>query len=68
MVYEKLSTKTKQKFNEDSDVYKIGIDSLDLIEMITEAEDDLGVQISDEDLESIKKVKDIIAAFKKVIK
>lgn len=68
MVYEKLSTKTKQKFNEDSDVYKIGIDSLDLVEMITEAEDELGVQISDEDLESIKKVKDIIAAFKKVMK
>lgn len=68
MVFERISNKTKQKFNEDSDVYKIGIDSLDLIEMITEAEDDLGVQISDEDLESIKKVKDIIAAFKKVIK
>ena len=68
MVYERLSKKTKQKFNEDSDVYKIGIDSLDLVEMITEAEDDLGIQISDEDLESIKKVKDIIAAFKKVIK
>ncbi|WKX02687.1 phosphopantetheine-binding protein [Candidatus Mycoplasma mahonii] len=66
LIYKKLSSLTKQKFDDESDVYEIGIDSLDLVELVTEAEEELNLSVSDEDLESIKKVKDILKVFKEV--
>lgn len=68
IIYKKLSTRTNKKFDDESDIYKIGIDSLDLLELITDAEDELGIRISDEDLSNIKKVGDIEKAIKKASK
>ncbi len=63
LVDKKLKTLTKQKFTNESDIFEIGIDSLDLVELVTEAEDELGIQVSDEALASIKTVKDISRIF-----
>lgn len=65
LVYKKLAKLTKQKFDNSSSVYAIGIDSLDLVELVTDAEDELGVTISDADLEKIKTVGDVVEALKK---
>ena len=65
IIYAKLKELTKQKFDNTSDVYNIGIDSLDLVELITEAEELLNIEISDKELESIKTVGDIIKVFSK---
>lgn len=64
LIYKSLQSKTKTKFTDASDIYSIGIDSLDLIEMVTDAEDALNVRLSDEELNSIKTVGDVIKAFK----
>lgn len=68
LIYKKLSNLTKQKFDDKSDINKIGIDSLDLVELVTDAEDEFKVRISDEDLESIKTVGDVIRVFEAQIK
>lgn len=68
IVFTKLQALTKQKFDEKSNVYEIGIDSLDLVELITDAEDELHIQISDEELEKIKLVGDIIKSIEGKIK
>lgn len=68
LIYKSLQAKTKNKFSDDSDIYKIGIDSLDLIEMITDAEDELKVRITDQELENIKTVGDVIKVFEKHVK
>ncbi len=64
LVDDKLKSMTKQKFTDDSDIFEIGIDSLDLVELITEAEEELNIEVSDEALSSIKKVKDIAKVLK----
>ncbi len=64
LVDDKLKSMTKQKFTDDSDIFEIGIDSLDLVELITEAEEELNIEVSDEALSSIKKVKDITKVLK----
>ena len=64
LVEKKLKTLTKQKFTNDSNIFEIGIDSLDLVELVTEAEDELGIEVSDEALASVKKVEDISKIFK----
>ena len=68
LIYKKLKAITKQKFDDKSDIYNIGIDSLDLVELVTETEEELDIEISDEQLESIKKVGDVIKIFEKATK
>ena len=67
-VYKKLKALTKHKFNDNSNINDIGIDSLDLVELVTEVEDEYKVMLSDEQLESIKTVGDIIKLFDLLIK
>jgi len=64
LIYKKLKELTKQKFNDSSDIHKIGIDSLDLIELVTDAEEELKVTLTDAELESIKTVGDVVKVFK----
>ena len=68
VIYEKLQKLTSQKLDDNSDIYNIGIDSLDLVELVTEAEDLFDVIISDEDLMSFKTIGDIIKGFEKLLK
>lgn len=68
-IYEKISKLTKEKFDDESYFASIGIDQLDLIELITNAEYKFGVDIQDEELFSsptilkAKQVKHIIEMF-----
>lgn len=68
LILDKLNKIATKKVEMQSDIYNIGIDSLDIVELVTEAEETLDVTISDEELESIKSVKDVIDVFKKATK
>ncbi|MHA3859675.1 phosphopantetheine-binding protein [Mycoplasma sp. Z463D] len=57
----KLST--KKNISEDDKIKEIGIDSLDLAELLFEAEAKFGVEISDEKLRNVETVKDVISIF-----
>lgn len=60
LVFTKLSKLTKKQFNLDSKITEIGVDSLDLVELITETEAELDITISDEELMKLKTVNDIV--------
>lgn len=64
-VYKMLKERTSQKFDDNSDIFEIGIDSLDLVELITDVEDKFNIVIPDEEIEKIKKIKDVIEIFEK---
>ncbi|MCK5867336.1 MAG: acyl carrier protein [Mycoplasmataceae bacterium] len=66
LTYKKLGNLTKQKFNDESLVVEIGIDSLDLVELVTDVEDEMNLSITDDELISIKTVGDIIKVFNKM--
>lgn len=68
LVFKKLKELTKQKFTANSNIYNIGIDSLDLVELVTEVEDEYEVEISDKVLEGFKTVGDVVKAFEKAQK
>lgn len=68
LVLHKLKKLTSQKITLESSIYKIGIDSLDLVELVAESEEELNITISDEAIESIKFVKDIIDVLEKATK
>lgn len=68
IIFKKLNSLTKQKFDEKSDIYNIGIDSLDLVELVTDIEDEFEIQISDEELLELKLVGDLVKALETKIK
>ncbi|WP_158290328.1 acyl carrier protein [Mycoplasma nasistruthionis] len=57
----RLSKKTN--ISEDDIIRDLGVDSLDLAELLFEAEERFGVSISDDQLRDVKTVKDIISMF-----
>lgn len=57
---DQLETDTETIDNE-SDIYAdLGADKLDMIDIVMTIEDEYSIEITDEDLEEIKKVEDLI--------
>ena len=64
MYSEKFIEMLKEKVNGkdvtlESNLKDLGIDSLDLVEIVLQAEEDFGITFSDEELNSFKAVKDV---------
>ena len=68
IIYNELHKITSMKFNDKTNISNLEIDSLSFVELITEMEEKLDVEVSDEDLEKIKTVGDIVKTIKKVTK
>ncbi|TCG10400.1 acyl carrier protein [Mycoplasma todarodis] len=65
-----LSKNTKIKVNEETKVSDLGIDSLDLMDLVIEAEEKIGGELSEEVITSLKEktVGEIIKELEKVAK
>lgn len=59
-IFEIIRSKVKTKFNEDTKIETLELDSLDLFEIVLSIEEELGISIDDELLPSIKSIKDLI--------
>ncbi len=65
LVMEQLDVTREECVVEASFIDDLGADSLDLVELIMEMEEVFGVEISDEELEHIRSIKDVIDFLKK---
>lgn len=60
-IKDRLSSKLRgQELTEDSVFKDLGIDSLDLVDLVFELEEEIGVEFEDEELLQIKTVKDLL--------
>ncbi len=55
-----LKKYTKVEITLNSNIKKIGLDSLDLIDLIMEAEEKFSIQIPDDELLKIQTIKDLV--------
>lgn len=62
-IIKKIQTLSKVKVTIDSEIKDLSLDSLDLAELIFEAETEFNKTISDQDLLKIQTVKDIVKIF-----
>ena len=63
-----LSTKTgKKNISLETDLRSLGIDSLDLVEIVMEAEEKFKITFSNEELNSFKVVNDVVVAISKKV-
>jgi len=60
IIAEQLDVAREQCVPEASFIDDLGADSLDLVELIMEMEENFSVQISDEELENIRTIQDVI--------
>lgn len=65
-VYKEIKNLIKKKFNKniekDTILSETGIDSLDLLDLIVDAEDSHNVKITNDELMSIKTIQDVVDA------
>jgi len=66
IVVEQLGVEEEEVTPEASFVDDLGADSLDTVELVMAFEEEFGLEISDEDAERMKKVKDVITYLQKV--
>ncbi|MCD8029157.1 MAG: acyl carrier protein [Erysipelotrichaceae bacterium] len=60
-IKERLSSKLNGKtLTKESKLRDLGIDSLDLVDLVFELEEEIGVQFEDDDLLQIKTVQDLL--------
>ncbi len=67
IIVEQLGVKPERVTPEADFVDDLGADSLDTVELVMAFEEEFGFEISDEDAERMKKVKDIIGYLEKRI-
>jgi acyl carrier protein len=60
IIMEQLDVTKEECVPEASFIDDLGADSLDLVELIMEMEENFGIQISDEDLEKIRTIQNVI--------
>ncbi len=64
IIMEQLDVAQEHCVPEASFADDLGADSLDLVELIMEMEEEFGVQISDAELQNIRTIQDVIAFLK----
>jgi acyl carrier protein len=60
IIMEQLDVTKEECVPEASFIDDLGADSLDLVELIMEMEENFGIQISDEELEKIRTIRNVI--------
>lgn len=60
VILKELRKFSNKKISDDSNIKDLNIDSLDLLQLVVTLEKNMQISISDEELLSIKTVKDII--------
>ena len=68
IIVDKLSVEESEVTNEASFTNDLGADSLDLVELLSQLEDDYGITIPDDEVESLVTVADIAAELEKLTK
>ena len=60
-VFKIIKSKTNKQFDESTVIRQLGLDSIDLIEMVVEFEEQFNVSIPTEKIKDIKTVGDILS-------
>ena len=68
MLAESLNVSIEKVTPEAKIVEDLGADSLDVVEMLSQLEDEYGIQIPDEEVENLSTVADVAAALEKLVK
>ena len=64
VILKRLEEIAKKRISKKDLLEDIGVDSLDLVELIVEAEEFFAKEIPDQELQNMKTVQDVINAFK----
>lgn len=59
-VFQAIKSRTSKSFDEMTSIRDLGLDSIDLIEMVVEFEEQFGITIPSEKINAIKTIRDLL--------
>ena len=59
-VFQAIKSRTSKSFDEMTNIRDLGLDSIDLIEMVVEFEEQFGITIPSEKINAIKTIRDLL--------
>ncbi|MBD5423487.1 MAG: acyl carrier protein [Mycoplasma sp.] len=65
-VFKIIKSKTSKSFDENTVIRDLGLDSIDMVEMIADFEDNFNIQIPTEKINGVKTIKDLLNVLEEV--
>lgn len=59
-IFKIIKSKTSKSFDESTNIRELGLDSIDMIEMITDFEESFNIAIPSEKINGIKTIRDLL--------
>lgn len=65
-IFKMIKEKTTKNFDENTSIRDLGLDSIDMVEMIADFEDKFNIEIPSEKINSIKTIKNLLDIIDKI--
>ncbi|MBR2998863.1 MAG: acyl carrier protein [Mycoplasmataceae bacterium] len=65
-IFKMIKEKTTKNFDENTPIRDLGLDSIDMVEMIADFEDKFNIEIPSEKINSIKTIKNLLDIIDKI--
>lgn len=65
-IFNVIKSKTKKPFDENTVIRDLDLDSIDMVEMIADFEDNFKINIPSSEIQNIKTIKDLLDLIEKV--
>ncbi len=67
-IYKIIKTKTNKSFNDDTIIRDLGLDSIDMVEMIADFEDNFNITIPSSKVNDVKTIGDLLNVLEEISK
>ncbi len=67
-IYKIIKTKTNKSFNDDTIIRDLGLDSIDMVEMIADFEDNFNITIPSNKVNDVKTIGDLLNVLEEISK
>ena len=67
-VFKIIKTKTNKPFNESTVIRDLGLDSIDMVEMIADFEDNFNITVPSEKINNVKTIDDLLNVLEEISK
>ena len=65
-IFKIIKSKTSKSFDDSTNIRDLGLDSIDMVEMITDFEEQFDINVPSEEINDIKTIKDLLVLIDRI--
>ena len=65
-IFKIIKSKTSKSFDDSTNIRDLGLDSIDMVEMITDFEEQFNINVPSEEINDIKTIKDLLVLIDRI--